>query len=102
MKITKTKLSSPVDPVKVLQERNFKQENIDHVQQSLQNLKVVDCYSEFMSELIYDDILNKDVMVIIKDIVVEYDNGASITIRQDNVGKWCALKVPTEESYTFC
>lgn len=48
-------------------------------------------------EIMYDDILNKNVLLFNKDKDFVFDNGNKLTIRLDNIGPWACFSRKLED-----
>jgi len=101
MKTFKKALKLP-NPIEVLQNRGFKSEDIKHIQEAVSTCIVLETYEENGSDVFYDDIEDRKVLLYIRDLVWKYEDGSQILIRKDNVGNWCQLLVPGQKSYSCC
>jgi len=70
------------------------------------SLKIESLNTTSNSEIMYDDILNKKVLLHNKDKDYVFDNGSKLTIRIDNIGPWACFSktmsdgTSTSESWT--
>ena len=92
-----------------LQRLNFSEEICERILKELTHsgsLKIESLNTTSNSEIMYDDILNKKVLLHNKDKDYVFDNGSKLTIRIDNIGPWACFSkrlsdgTSTSESWT--
>lgn len=91
MKTTTLPISSPFD---LMKERGFKESNINKFKTFLSERTEKEPLSlkqQTMSEVMFDDILNKKVLLYSQDLIWEYENSIRLTMTKDNVGFWAGI-----------